>query len=86
MEEGCLLPRLRLCPTIVIARECLPAGRQGATEAIAQYHKRTGDCHACVPKHRHFGVQARSLRSLAMTKGVSIQSLVKEKVRNAYVQ
>jgi len=27
-----------------------------------------GDCHACVPKHRHFGVQARSLRSLAMTK------------------
>jgi hypothetical protein len=38
------------------------------TEAISERCEKTGDCRACVPKHLHFGVQARSLRSLAMTK------------------
>jgi ferredoxin len=66
----------RNCVAIVIARKCLPAGRQGTTEAISQGCENKGDCHACVPKLysgsasliKHSGVQARSLRSLAMTK------------------
>ena len=47
----------------------------GTTEAISQGREKKGGCHACVPKQdtrchtlMHFGVQARSLRSLAMTK------------------